>query len=94
MIKIVWTFKYSNVFLFLILKFYFFPYGQRYKGILSKLLDENVSLHPTYQKKKNVSLHPLTTSIQELVSAAKEAEDEAKVISIHYFWHACISDDK
>lgn len=46
------------------------------------------------EDKAKVSLHPLTRSIQELVSAAKEAEDEAKVISIHYFWHACISNDK
>ncbi|KAM4079340.1 hypothetical protein ACB094_09G110200 [Castanea mollissima] len=66
-----------------ILPFNYLSYAeqlQRYKRILSNLLDENVSLHPTYKKKKNVSLHPLTTSIQELVSAAKEAEDEAKIL--------------
>lgn len=54
-----------------ILPFNYLSYAeqlQRYKGILSNLLHENVSLHP------------LTTSIQELVSAAKEAEDEAKIL--------------
>lgn len=41
---------------------------QVYKDVLSKLLDGSVSLYP------------LTTSIQELTSAAKEAEDEAKIL--------------
>lgn len=49
-------------------------YGQGYKNILSNFLDGSVSLHP------------LTTSIQELAYAAKEAENEAKVKSINLFW--------
>ena len=45
-----------------------FPcFGQLYKNKLSSLLDQQVSLHP------------LTVSIQEFVSAAKEADDESKV---------------
>ncbi|KAK4581881.1 hypothetical protein RGQ29_025154 [Quercus rubra] len=55
-----------------ILPFNYLSYAeqlQRYKVFLSNLLGED---------KAKVSLHPLTTSIQELVSAAKEAEDEAK----------------
>lgn len=54
-----------------ILPFNYLSYAeqlQSYKGVLSNLLDGNVSLHP------------LTTSIQELASAAKEAEDEAKIL--------------
>jgi len=38
-----------------------------YNDILSNLLD------------KRISLHPLTASIQEFASAAKEADDESKV---------------
>ncbi|KAK4581879.1 hypothetical protein RGQ29_025154 [Quercus rubra] len=57
-----------------ILPFNYLSYAeqlQRYKVFLSNLLGED---------KAKVSLHPLTTSIQELVSAAKEAEDEAKIL--------------
>ena len=47
-----------------------FPYfGQVYNNILSNLLD------------KQITLHPLNTSIQEFASAAKEANDESKVKS-------------
>lgn len=43
------------------------PIWQEHEAILSKLLDGTISLDP------------LTTAIQELASAAKEAENEAKV---------------
>ncbi|KAJ6756201.1 N-ACETYLATED-ALPHA-LINKED ACIDIC DIPEPTIDASE [Salix purpurea] len=44
---------------------------QRHTGVLGKLLD------------RNVSLHPLITSIQELASAAKEVEYEVKQLREH-----------
>jgi hypothetical protein len=49
---------------------------QAYKDALSKVLHGGVSLYP------------LTTSIQELASAAKEAEDEAKVKSVTFVRHS------
>ncbi|KAG6693924.1 hypothetical protein I3842_09G025100 [Carya illinoinensis] len=54
-----------------ILPFNYLSYAdqlQGYKNILSNFLDGSVSLHP------------LTTSIQELAYAAKEAENEAKIL--------------
>lgn len=60
------------------MKLYFSDYGQVYKDVLSKLLDGSVSLYP------------LTTSIQELTSAAKEAEDEAKVKSLTFVRYSYI----
>ncbi|KAF5473992.1 hypothetical protein F2P56_005935 [Juglans regia] len=54
-----------------ILPFNYLSYAdqlQGYKNILSNILNGSVSLHP------------LTTSIQELASAAKEAENEAKIL--------------
>lgn len=47
-----------------------FPcFGQLYKNTLSNLIDQKISLHP------------LTLSIEEFASAAKEANDELKVKS-------------
>ncbi|XP_041025914.1 probable glutamate carboxypeptidase AMP1 [Juglans microcarpa x Juglans regia] len=54
-----------------ILPFNYLSYAdqlQGYKNILSNILNGSVSLHP------------LTTSIQELASSAKEAENEAKIL--------------
>ncbi|KAK0585582.1 hypothetical protein LWI29_030823 [Acer saccharum] len=54
-----------------ILSFNYLSYADQLKEheeILSKMLDGSVSLHP------------LTTAIQELAAAAKEAEDEAKIL--------------
>lgn len=42
-------------------------FGQLYKNMLSNLVDQKISLHP------------LTLSIEEFASAAKEADDESKV---------------
>ncbi|TKY61874.1 glutamate carboxypeptidase 2 [Spatholobus suberectus] len=56
-----------------ILPFNYISYAnelQSYKNMLSNLIDQQISLHP------------LTTSIQEFASAAKEADDELKKLGL------------